>query len=88
MKPFSYRVIAQRKQTPFCSLNVRVKIVEPGVQARKCSLCGQVNHFILEELSMDYLGEAPAPLRLRWMTDAEVDALNEGCESDLDVGDL
>ena len=58
------------KETPCCHQSVRVKIVEPGIQNRKCQLCGEVNVFTLEPIGTN-------KLRLRWLTDDEVEALDD-----------
>lgn len=38
----------RHRETPCCRQPVRVKIIEPGVQERKCPLCHTVNYFTLE----------------------------------------
>ena len=82
MSADTYRILKAKKETPCCHQQVRVKIVEPGVQVRKCPLCKEISHFALEPTSID-----PRLLRLRWMGDDEVAELESGL-SELDVTDL
>lgn len=78
-----WSLFKSKNETPCCGQSVRVKIVEPGPQVRKCSLCKQVNTFVLEPMSVGGLNK----LRLRWLTDTEVEVLNQ-VEGDLDISDL
>jgi len=64
-----YRLQKSKRETPCCGVAIRVKIVEPGVQVRKCEACNTAQWFILEPmLSM------PGTLKLRWVTTGEADA--------------
>jgi hypothetical protein len=82
-----WRLHKQKNETPCCYQQVRVKIVEPGPQMRKCDLCKSVNWFVLEPMAM-----VPGLLKLRWMTDGQVEAMQEaereGIADGLDVRDL
>ena len=68
----NWTMMKAKNETPCCHQSVRVKIVEPGVQTRKCDLCKTVNHFTLEPSQM-----FPDRLRLRWLTDSEVEQIND-----------
>lgn len=81
-----WSLMKSRRETPCCYQPVRVKIVEPGPQLRKCQLCKSENWFVLEPLE-----RVPSTLRLRWMTDSEVERMHEAEGeglADLDVRDL
>ena len=71
-----------RKETPCCHQLVRVKIVEPGIQARKCDLCKQVSYFTLEHNTI-----VPDRLRFRWLTDSEAEEMGT-VEGELDISEL
>lgn len=63
-----WRVIDDNRRQLPChpSIKVRVKINEPGVQARWCDRCGRTRYFRLAELpGMEGL------LRLTWLSDSE-----------------
>ena len=65
-----YRIVSsgERRQTPCCRQSIRVKIVEPGVQSRRCALCHQVNWFQLTESdNLRWKGL----LKLEWITAEE-----------------
>ena len=83
MEMSEYRVMKGRKETPCCGQLIRVKIVEPGVQLRKCELCREISHFTLEPTMLD-----PNVLRLRWLSDAEVEEMSAGTGSGIGVEDL
>lgn len=83
----NWTILKAKHVTPCCQQSVRVKIVEPGPQVRKCQLCKAENWFVLEPalLSTDRL-------KLRWLTDDEVERMveaeREGIADGLDVRDL
>lgn len=56
------------RELPCCKTPIRVKIIEPGLQSRKCELCKTVNYFMLEELMI-----VPGVLKLRWVSEAEAE---------------
>ena len=82
-----WRVMKSKNETPCCQQPVRVKIVEPGPQLRKCPLCKAHNWFMLEPSTF-----TTGALRLRWMSTSEIDAMlaeeQEGIAEGLDVRDL
>ena len=65
----TYRLQKSKRETPCCGVAIRVKIVEPGVQVRKCEACNTAQWFILEPMLA-----IPGTLKLRWVTTAEADA--------------
>lgn len=65
----TYRLQKSKRETPCCGVAIRVKIVEPGVQVRKCEACNSARWFILEPMST-----LPGTLKLRWVTTAEAEA--------------
>ena len=83
----NWSLLKQKNETPCCYQSVRVKIVEPGPQMRKCPLCKTENWFVLEPTQM-----FPDKLKLRWMTDGQVEAMQEaereGIADGVDVRDL
>ena len=83
----NWRLLKAKNETPCCQQPVRVKVVEPGPQLRKCPLCKAHNWFVLEPSMI-----SPGVLRLRWMTDGQVTAMleaeQEGIAEGLDVRDL
>ena len=81
-----WRVAKGKRETPCCAQQVRVKIVQPGLQTRRCELCHQLNTFVLEELSA-----IPGTLRLRWLSAGEVTDMKRKHVSDvvdMDVSQL
>lgn len=81
-----WTLLKSKNETPCCRQQVRVKIVEPGPQLRKCDLCKSHNWFVLEPSLL-----MPDKLKLRWMTDGEVAAMHEAEQEgliDLSVDDL
>ena len=78
----SWQLIKSKKETPCCYQQVRVKIVEPGVQARKCDICRETSFFILEPSTM-----FPDRLRFRWLTDGEAERVNT-VDGELSIEDL
>lgn len=79
-----WSLLKGKHETPCCQQAVRVKLVEPGPQNRKCSLCKTVNVFVLEPMQSSF---AQGKLKLRWLTDSEVAAMN-AVEGDLSIEDL
>ena len=75
MKP--YRLQKSKRETPCCGVAIRVKIVEPGVQLRKCEACNGERWFILEPML-----SIPGVLKLRWVTTEEADAYIAEQQSD------
>jgi len=82
-----WKILKAKHATPCCQQSVRVKTVEPGPQVRKCDLCKAHNWFVLEPTVM-----FPDKLKLRWLTDDEVERMMEadmeGIADGLDVRDL
>ena len=65
------------RELPCCKTPIRVKIIEPGLQWRKCELCKTVNYFMLEESRI-----SPGLLRLRWVSTREADEYLERVATD------
>ena len=82
MSDGNWALMKARKESPCCRQQVRVKIVEPGVQARKCDLCKTVNYFTLEPNTI-----IPDRLRFRWLTDSEAERMNT-VDGELSIEDL
>lgn len=62
-----WRLLKSNRRTPCCGQPVRVQVIEPGPQVRRCGLCKGTNVFVLEPMTM-----LPDTLRLRWLTGDEV----------------
>ena len=65
------------RELPCCHTPIRVKIIEPGLQWRKCDLCKTVNYFLLEEMRA-----VPGVLKLRWVSSLEADQYLERVAND------
>lgn len=59
-----------RKDEGHDPVPVRVKVIEPGVQARWCEPCNKYRYFTLEATNQITEGGLKV-LRLRWLTDQE-----------------
>ncbi len=70
-----WRVLKDNQRQLPChpSVRVRVKVLEPGVQSRRCDRCDAWRYFILEPMT----GKMEGTLRLRWLSEEEV-AVYEG----------
>ena len=66
----TWKLLKSKRQTPCCGQPVRVQVVTPGPQSRRCGLCKGTNVFVLEPMAI-----LPGTLRLRWLTDDEVEQL-------------
>lgn len=66
------RIMKGKRETPCCRQQVRVKIVEPGYYSRICPLCKGHNVFVLEKVSLTGMDGL---LRMRWLTDGEMEAM-------------
>lgn len=64
----TWRMGNGKRETPCCGVAIRVKIVEPGVQERKCEACRQTRYFVLKPVQMKGLEDR---LRLVWVDEAE-----------------
>ena len=65
------------RELPCCKTPIRVKIIEPGLQWRKCDLCKTVNYFLLEPMRI-----SPDLLKLRWVNTQEADEYLERVATD------
>lgn len=71
------RLQKSKRELPCCKTPIRVKIIEPGLQWRKCELCKTVNYFLLEEMSV-----MPGILKLRWVNSGEAERYLESVATD------
>ena len=62
-----WKLMKSKRETPCCQQRVRVTVVEPGVQYRRCDLCKRTNAFVLEQMAT-----LPNTLRMRWLNDSEL----------------
>ena len=65
------------RELPCCKTPIRVKIIEPGLQWRKCDLCKTLNYFLLEPMQI-----APNMLKLRWVSTQEAEDYLESVAND------
>jgi hypothetical protein len=73
----TYRLQKGPRELPCCRTSVRVKIIEPGVQHRRCELCKSTNYFILEEMKL-----MPGTLKMRWVSTREASDWLEAVHAD------
>lgn len=66
----TWKLLKSKRETPCCQQRVRVTVVEPGVQYRRCGLCKRTNAFVLEQMA-----KLPDTLRMRWLSDDEVEEI-------------
>lgn len=64
-----HRLLSDNKRQLQChpATKIRVKVIEPGVQARWCDRCKEYRYFILE------FQPKFGALKFRWMSDREIE---------------